>query len=222
MLPPFEKIEPLDKKRVAAWALYDFANSVYPAVVTTTVFSVYYVRHVVGNSNGLGDLWWGRAISVSMLFVALSSPILGAAADAAGARKTPFFFTSLCVVSVAMLTTVKEGMVFWGFALVVLANIGFEAALVYYNAYLPDIAPREKRGLVSGIGFATGYAGSVAGLLVALPLVSKGEFDLTWLSVSIFFAIFSIPVFAYLPPTGPEPRILSWPRGTAPLTSSGL
>ena len=204
MLEPFEKIEPLDKKRVAAWALYDFANSVYPAVITTTVFSVYYVRHVVGNSEGLGDLWWGRMVSTSMLFVALSSPILGAAADAAGARKKLlFFFTSLCIASVALLTTVKEGMVLWGFALAVLANIGFEAALVYYNAYLPDIAPREKRGLVSGIGFAAGYAGSAAGLLVALPLVSKGELELTWLSVSIFFAIFSIPVFMYLPSDRP-------------------
>jgi len=210
MPEPFEKTAPpdkigkIDKKRVAAWALYDFANSVYPAVVTTTVFSVYYVGHVVGNSEGLGDLWWGRAISVSMLFVALSSPILGAAADAAGARKKLlFFFTSLCVISVALLTTVKEGMVFRGFALAVLANVGFEAALVYYNAYLPDIAPREKRGLVSGMGFATGYAGSVAGLLVALPLVSKGELELVWLSVSIFFAIFSIPAFAYLPPDRP-------------------
>ena len=103
-------------------------------------------------------------------------------------------------------------MVFRGFALVVLANIGFEAALVYYNAYLPDIAPREKRGLVSGIGFATGYAGSVAGLLVALPLVSKGKFDLTWLSVSIF-AIFSIPSFVYLPSDRPGTKgfiMASW------------
>ncbi|MFZ3072230.1 MAG: MFS transporter [Thermodesulfobacteriota bacterium] len=198
------KTTPLDKKRVAAWALYDFANSVYPAVITTTVFSVYYVKHVVGNTDGLGDLWWGRAISASMLFVALSSPILGAAADAAGVRKKLlFFFTSLCIVSVALLTTVKEGMVLWGFALAVLANIGFEAALVYYNAYLPDVAPYEKRGFVSGMGFAAGYAGSAAGLLVALPLVAKGEFELVWLSVSIFFAIFSIPVFMYLPSDKP-------------------
>ena len=191
----------MNRKHVTFWALYDFANSVYPAVITATVFSVYFTTQIVGNETGLGDLWWGRALSVSMLFVALSSPPLGSVADRAGIRKKMlFFYTYLCVASVALFTTIEPGMILWAWALVVVANIGFEGALVYYNAYLPDIAPRERQGLVSGIGFGVGYAGSAVGLLIALPLVTRGRFDLTWLAVAGFFALFSLPIFLGLPP----------------------
>ena len=190
----------MNRKHVTYWALYDFANSVYPAVITATVFSVYFTTQVVGNETGLGDVWWGRALSVSMLFVALSSPPLGSIADRAGIRKKMlFFYTYLCVASVALFTTIEPGMILWGWALVVVANIGFEGALVYYNAYLPDIAPRERQGLVSGIGFGVGYAGSAVGLLIALPFVTRERFDLTWLAVAGFFALFSLPIFLGLP-----------------------
>jgi UMF1 family MFS transporter len=175
----------LNRKHVTVWVLYDFANSVYPAVITATVFGVYFTTHIVGNETGLGDLWWGRVLSVSMLFVALSSPLLGSIADRAGVRKKMlFFYTYLCVVCVAFLTTIEPGMILWGFALAVLANIGFEGAMVYYNAYLPHIAPPGRQGFVSGIGFGTGYAGSAVGLLIALPLVMRGQYDLTWLDSS--------------------------------------
>lgn len=197
----------MDRKRVVAWALYDFANSVYPAVITATVFGVYYAQAIVGNERGLGDLWWGRVISVSVLFVAFSSPLLGAIADWAGVRKKMLLlYTYLCVASVALFVTIEPGMILWGFALAVLANIGFEGALVYYNAYLPDIAPPERQGFVSGLGFGVGYAGSVAGLLIALPLVTREQFDVTWLAVAVFFALFSIPTFLLLPPDRPGRR----------------
>ncbi len=190
----------MNRKVVAAWAFYDFANSVFPAVITATVFSVYFTKHIVGNEAGLGDLWWGRVLSVSMLSVALSSPVLGAVADRAGVRKKMLvLYTALCVGCVALFPTIQTGMILWGCALAVLANVGFEGALVYYNAYLPDIAPADRQGLVSGIGFGTGYAGSAAGLLIALPLVTRGWYDLTWLSVAAFFAFFSIPTFLILP-----------------------
>ncbi len=191
----------MNRKRIAVWALYDFANSVYPAVITATVFSVYYATEIVGNEAGLGDLWWGRVLSVSMLFVALTSPVLGSVADRAGIRKKMLFlYTYLCIICVALFITIQPGMILWGFTLAVLANIGFEGALVYYNAYLPDIAPPERQGFVSGLGFGVGYAGSVVGLLVALPLVLGERYDLTWLSVAALFAVFSVPSFLGLPP----------------------
>ncbi|MBI5287076.1 MAG: MFS transporter, partial [Deltaproteobacteria bacterium] len=77
--------------------------------------------------------------------------------------------------------------------------IGFEGAMVYYNAYLPDLAPPGRRGLISGVGFGAGYAGSAIGLLIALPLVERGWFELTWLAMAVFFAIFSLPALLGLP-----------------------
>lgn len=197
----------MNRKHITAWALYDFANSVYPAVITTAVFSVYYAQAIVGNEEGLGDLWWTSVVWVSVFFVAFSSPLLGSMADLAGIRKKMLFlYTCLCVIPVALLVTLKPGMILWGFFLAVLANIGFEGALVYYNAYLPDIAPPGKQGWVSGLGFGVGYAGSIAGLLIALPLVTREQYDLTWLSVAAFFALFSIPTFLFLPKDRPGER----------------
>lgn len=188
----------MNRKRIAAWVLYDFANSVYPVVILGPVFSVFYIEDVVGNSEGLGDQWWGYAMSASVLFVAFSSPLLGSIADLAGVRKRMLLlYTHLCVVSVALFVTIEPGMILWGFALAVVANIGFEGALVYYNAYLPEIAPRERRGFVSGLGFGIGYAGSIAGLLIAY--LTAEQYQLTWLSVAAFFALFSIPTFLFLP-----------------------
>ncbi|MFQ6091761.1 MAG: MFS transporter [bacterium] len=191
------------ERTIYVWALYDFANSVYPAVITATIFGVYFTTRIVGNETGLGDLWWGRVISGSMLFVALSSPLLGSVADGAGMRKRMLlFYTYLCVVCVGLFTTIQPGMILWAFALAVLANIGFEGALVFYNAYLPNIAPPERQGFVSGVGFGVGYAGSAVGLLIALPLVARERFDLTWLAVAGFFALFSLPTFFGLPADG--------------------
>jgi len=189
----------MNRKQVGAWALFDFANSVYPAVIVSVVFQVYYIETVVGNAANLGDLYWGRAVSLSALIVALSSPILGAIADRAGVRKRFMaFYVMLCVTGVALLTTVGPGLVFWGFVVFVIANVGFEGCLVFYNSYLPDIVPPDKQGWVSGLGFGVGYLGSAIGLLLAVSLMST-NIDLVWIMVAAFFIIFSVPSFLFLP-----------------------
>ena len=193
----------MNKQHVRAWALFDFANSVYPAVMTTAVFPVFYVTFVVGEEGGVGELWWGRAVSLSALIVAVSSPLLGAIADRGGARKRfMLFYTSVCLVCVAMMSTLGEGMVVQGFVLFLLANVGFESALVFYNAYLPEIAPPEKQGWVSGLGFGVGYLGSALGLLMVLPLAAD-RIELVWPLVSIFFLVFALPAFLVLPKDQP-------------------
>jgi len=196
-----------DRRRILAWCLFDFANSAYSAVIVVAVFSVYYISHIVGNEHGLGDLWWGRAISASLLLVVLTGPLLGALADRKGLRKRLFIaFTALCICCIALFTTLEPGMVLGGFALIALANFGFESSQIYYNAYLPDIAPADRLGTVSGLGFAIGYLGSIVGLVVALPLVSSHQFNLLWLLVAGFFAVFSIPAFLVLPADRAQPE----------------
>lgn len=189
-----------NKKRIISWCLFDFANSSYSAVIAAVIFPVYFANTIVGNDAGSGDLWWGRAISLSMAAVVLSSPFLGGIADFGGIRKKLlFFYTFVCVSSVAALSLIHKGMVLEGFLLIVLANIGMEGGLVFYNSFLPEIADREYQGRVSAWGFAIGYAGSIASLVFAVPLVGKGHFDATWLMVSAFFILFSIPAFLFLP-----------------------
>ena len=89
----------------------------------------------------------------------------------------------------------------YGFILFLIANVGFEACLVFYNAYLPEIVPQEKQGWVSGLGFGVGYAGSALGLVMALPYATS-NIQIVWIMVAGMFLIFSIPTFLYLPRDG--------------------
>jgi UMF1 family MFS transporter len=185
---------------VAAWALYDFANSSFAAVIMGTIYSAYYALAVVGNADGAGDLWWGRVVSASMAIVALTSPFLGSLADRAGLRRPLFIgFTALAVTATALMPTVEPGMVVRGFVLGMIGNVGFEGALVYYNAYLPQLAPPGLQGRVSGWGFAVGYSGSIVALLIALPFVQQGQFGRAFLTTAVLFGAFSLPAFILLP-----------------------
>ncbi len=195
----------MNRKQIISWCLFDFANSSYSAVISTVIFPVYYAGVIVGNRFGEGDLWWGRAISISMIFTALSSPFLGGIADYAGLRKKLLaLYTAVCIVVVAGFSLITPGAVMLGFALIVFANIGMEGSLVFYNSFLPRIAGEDRQGRVSGWGFGVGYAGSICSLLIALPLVKAGLFDLTWLLTAAFFAIFSVPAFLFLPADDPS------------------
>lgn len=190
----------LNKNHIISWTLFDFANSSYSAVIASVVFPVYYANTIVGNETGLGDLWWGRAISVSMAIVALSSPFLGGIADYGGKRKRfLFIYTALSVAAIACLSILEKGMFFEGLVLIIAANLGMEGGLVFYNSFLPRIAPREYHGRVSAWGFMVGYAGSITSLLFALPLVKAGRYDAAWLMVAAFFALCSTPAFLFLP-----------------------
>ncbi|MDA0329307.1 MAG: MFS transporter [Gemmatimonadetes bacterium] len=188
----------MDKKQVGAWVLFDFANSVYPAVMTTAVFPLVYVQSIVADDAGRGDFLWGLGLSVSAFIVATSAPLLGAIADRGGARKKFMMaYTALCLIGVALISTIEVGMAVRGILLFIVANVGFESAVVFYNAYLPDIVPADKRGQVSGLGFGVGYLGSALGLILALQFVDTIE--VVWLIVAAFFFVFSIPAFLYLP-----------------------
>ncbi len=190
----------LNKKHIISWTLFDFANSSYSAVIAAVVFPVYYANTIVGNETGLGDLWWGRAISISMAIVALSSPFLGGMADYGGFKKRfLFFYTALSVVAISSFSILEKGMALEGFLLIIAANLGMEGGLVFYNSFLPRIAPREYQGRISAWGFGVGYAGSIISLLFALLFIRSGHFDDTWLMVAVFFSIFSMPAFLFLP-----------------------
>ena len=194
----------MNRKQVGAWALFDFANSIYPAVIQTAVFSIFYTTVVVGNETGRGDFWWGLAVSTSAAIVALTAPLTGAIADRSGVRKRLMvLYTVACLVGVGLFTTLEPGMALQGFLVYVIANVGFEGALVFYNAYLPDIVPRDKQGFVSGLGFGVGYLGSAVGLILAGIFVTTG-YDTVWIITLVFFGVFSIPTFLLLPKDEPS------------------
>lgn len=187
-------------KKIFSWCLFDFANSSYSAVIAATIFPVYYANHIVGNLRGEGDLWWGRAIAVSMALVAMTSPFLGGMADYGSIRKRMMFlFTFVSVASVASFAFLEKGMVIPGFFMIVLANTGMEGGLVFYNAFLPEIAEKDFQGRVSAWGFGVGYGGSILSLVFAIILLNHASIETVWIMVALFFGVFSVPAFLYLP-----------------------
>jgi UMF1 family MFS transporter len=180
--------------------VYDFANSAFSAIVQATVFPAYYANVVVGNADGRGDFWWGALVSLSMVLVAVLSPFLGGIADHAGLRKPFFVWLTLAAVALtALLATVGPGMVLTGFVLGVAGLVSYEAALVYYNSYLPLLAPPGELGRVSARGFAVGYAGSIVAFLAAWPFAASARYGGCFLVAAALFAVFSLPAFLALP-----------------------
>lgn len=189
---------PESKFKIFVWALFDFANTSYSIVVVTFLFAVYF-KETVASGEPIGDLYWSIGTSTSMLIVAIISPILGAIADySTGKKRFLLFFTLMCIISTALLYFVGEGNIFWALLLFILANIGFEAGLVFYDAFLPEITIPKNYGRVSGYGFAMGYIGSLASLAIAFPFIQNEMIRETFPVSALFFLVFAIPLFVFL------------------------
>jgi len=187
-----------NKSKIFIWSLFDFANTSYSIVVVTFIYAVYF-KDVVALGEPIGDLYWSIGISVSMVISAFIAPVLGAIADySAGKKRFLLFFTLLSIVSTSLLYFVQDGMVFWGILLFILANIGFESGLVFYDSFLPELTKPKNYGRVSGYGFAFGYLGSLASLAIALPFIQAEMYRETFPVAALFFLIFAIPLFIFL------------------------
>jgi len=198
---------------VIAWGLYDWANSAFPATITTFIFAAYFTQAIAPNPI-IGTNQWGNATALAGLIIAILSPILGAAADNIGRRK-PWvaFFTLITIISSALLWFAKPSPAYtnWALTFVVLGTIGFELGIVFYNAMMQDLVSKEYLGRLSGWSWGAGYIGGLACLIVALVLIRSGA---SWFNldsktaehvrmagplVAIWFALFSLPFFFLTP-----------------------
>ena len=187
-----------NKSKIFIWSLFDFANTSYSIVIVTFLFAVYF-KKVIASGESIGDLYWSLGTSISMLITAIISPVLGAIADfSAGKKRFLLFFTALCIISTSLLYFSGEGDIFYALVLFILANIGFEAGLVFYDAFLPELTSPKNYGRVSGYGFAMGYIGSLASLAIAFPLIQADMIKETFPLSALFFLIFATPLFIFL------------------------
>ncbi|MFN5829775.1 MAG: MFS transporter, partial [Bacteroidota bacterium] len=179
------------KKLINAWATYDLANSVYNLVITATIFPIYYkavttTKDAAGNEvsnlvNFLGfqvknTTLYDFAIAFAFLVVAILSPLLSGIADYGGSKKKFMqFFCYLGATSCSLMYFFNAQTLYLGVLLAILACIGFAGSLVFYNAYLPEIAAPEQQDAVSAKGFAMGYVGSAVLLIANLAMVMTRE-----------------------------------------------
>ena len=200
---------------VWSWALYDWANSAFTTLVVTFIYSTYFTKAMAPDEI-TGTAWWSLAVAVSALLTAILSPILGAGADRAGARKRFLAVaTALCIGATTLLGFVPPTMANAGLValtLFVIADISFETGYVFYNAFLPTIASPERIGRVSGYGWGLGYVGGLVCMFIALVGFVRPEVPWFGLSteagfnvratnflVAIWFLAFSIPLFLFVP-----------------------
>ena len=187
-----------NKKKIFIWTLFDFANTSFSIVVVTFLYAVYF-KKIVAEGQSIGDLYWSLGTSIAMIITAIISPVLGAIADySAGKKRFLLFFTLLCVVATSSLYFIGSGNVFWGIFIFILANVGFEAGLVFYDAFLPEITEPKNYGRVSGYGFAMGYLGSLATLAIIYPFIQLNLIKESFPVAALFFLIFALPLFIFL------------------------
>ncbi len=208
-----------DKKLINSWAFYDWANSVYSLVISTAIFPIYY-ETVTQTESGLvtflgmqfdNTTLYTYALSFSFLIVAFISPLLSGIADFVGNKKSYMkFFCYFGGLSVMMLYFFEGVETLWiGILFSIFASIGFWGSIVFYNAYLPEIAFNDQQDKVSAKGFMYGYAGSVLLLMFNLSMVLKPELygivdsslppRISFLTVGIWWMGFAQYTFKYLP-----------------------
>ena len=177
---------------IFSWALYDLANQFF----ALNIVSLYFVQWLTLEKK-VPDVFYGISFGVSTVFIALLAPILGAISDATGRRKPPLVFLTLLSIVFTMFLGVKES-IFLNLVFFAIANFGCSTATVFYNALMVNIAPRNRLGLISGLGKACSYAGAILALYFMKPVVLEKGYQATFLPTGILFLIFSLPCLMFV------------------------
>lgn len=213
------------KKIINAWCIYDWSNSVYSLVITSAIFPIYFQNITsVKNTGGLiikdsvsffgfeiiNSVLYSYSLSFSFLLIAFLSPLLSSVADYSGSKK--LFMRIFCYIgafSCSALFFFTENTLEFSMIMFVLASIGFSGSIVFYNAYLPEIATEENFDRISARGFALGYTGSVILLVFNLSMILFPGFygissaslatRISFLTVGIWWFGFAAYTFHYLP-----------------------
>ena len=213
-----------------AWAFYDWANSAFQCTIITAVFPIYFASVAAADlPPALATERFATATTLALTIIAIISPVLGAYADFAGAKKKLLaLFLGIGVTSTAAMVLITRGDWVLAAILFVIANIAVNGSFVFYDSLLPHIATGEEMDRVSSAGYAMGYLGG--GLLLALNLLwimQPGLFGLpdagtasrlSFLSVAVWWLLFALPLFRRVPE--PPVRPVALPPGTGPVRAS--
>ncbi|MGG1574325.1 MFS transporter [Fictibacillus sp. NRS-1165] len=196
-------------KEESSWIFYDWANSAYSIIITTAVFPLFYKAAAMkaGISASDSTAYLGYTIAIATFILAILGPILGTIADYQGMKKNFFtFFFGLGVISTALLVIAPSDQ--WLILLIIytVAALGFNGALVFYDAFLIDITTEDRMNRVSARGFGLGYIGSTIPFLISiaiiilaqkerLPFSTTAASKIAFLITAFWWAVFTIPMF---------------------------
>jgi UMF1 family MFS transporter len=202
---PHKAPHEIRRSAVVSWVLYDLANTIFSMGVISLYFSLW-VRDQVGAQRA--DTTYGIITAISMGFIFLLSPLLGAMTDRAP-RRMPFLIASTvtCVAFTAVLA--RSGFYVTAVCFVI-ANVAYQAGLQFYDALLPEVSTEENRGKIGGIGVGVGYIGSYFAVGIGIVLGTTNK-PFLFTAIAIAFLLLSIPCFLFVRERGnPRPRRIDW------------
>lgn len=225
-----------DRRVIAAWCLYDWGNSAFTTLVVTFVYATYFTQAIAPDEL-TGTAQWARAVGISAIVIGLLAPILGVVADKTGRRKEFLAVTTvisvLATVALAFIAPGTPDAVFWSLTAFVIANVGFELGIVFYNSFLPIIASPDRLGRISGIGWGVGYMGGLACMAIALvgfiqpatpwfgiSTVDGFHIRATNLLVAFWFGLASLPLFFLVREPAAPATPFRWTDGFSELARS--
>lgn len=205
-----------------SWMLFDWGNQPYHTLIITFIFAPFFASAVAPDPV-TGQAMWGWAATAGGLAIALAAPFIGAVADATGPRK-PWLagFSALYVLGAGLLWFSEPGVAdpVWVLTFFVIGLIGVECGIIFYNAMLPDLAPKDQIGRLSGTGWAMGYLGGVTALAIMLGLLAENDAGVTLLGnppafgldaaaregtravgplSALWYLVFCLPLFLFVP-----------------------
>ncbi len=202
-----------ETKTVLSWAFYDWANSAYATTVMAGFFPIFFKQYwSAGLDVHVSTFRLGAANSLASIIIALLAPVLGSIADQWGSKKRfLLFFASMGMVMTGSLGLVERGEWRTAIFLYVFANIGFTGGNIFYDSLIVSIAEKRKMDFVSALGYGLGYLGGgiLFGINVLMALKphlfglqsAVEAIRVSFFSVAVWWAIFSIPVFLFVKET---------------------
>lgn len=186
---------------ILSWALYDTANQFF----ALNVVSLYFPRWLTLEKNS-PEILYSLSFGISVLFVALFAPVLGAISDVGGRRRGFLVYFTLLSVVFTMALGISPN-IFLALLFFAIANFGCQGAVVFYNALMVEVAPSSRIGLVSGLGRMFGYAGAILALYFTKPVILKMGYGATFMATGILFLIFSLPCMIFVKEKLPQEKI---------------
>lgn len=208
-----------NRKVIKAWTFYDWANSAYSLIITSAIFPAYYTAIVpeqipIGNSFIARSVLASYAITISFILIAILSPILSSIADSRGNKKSYMRFfcytgSLACITMYFFTPNMGTFYIIFGLVCSIIASIGYCGSIVFYNAFLPEIASKDEQDKVSAKGFAMGYIGSVLLMLLCIIFIQLNDnyqilastipVRLSFVAVGVWWIAFAQIPLRYLP-----------------------
>lgn len=193
------------KREIFGWAMYDVANQAYTTVVISFIYSAFFIAYIVPEGSVWRDAYWSVAIIGSTLVTMLLAPWIGRRIDEGASKKRLLAWSTLiCAVFTCALWFVSPGDVWLGVAIILITNTAWMLGEAIMSAFLPDIASRDKMGLISGIGWGVGYIGGLISMILVTVIIVRSEpgsaayiseHQLAMVAISVYFVLFAIPTF---------------------------